>query len=133
MRNTLFALMLSAAGLFGLAAIPSTAQADARIYVDLGDVFFSYGRPHYRYDRAPLYVTYDGYGHPRYYRYAPRRVYRSNYYGGYYDPYYNGRVVVRPRVVYGSGYRHGYRHGYYNDRHRGHRGHGHDRRYDRRH
>ena len=121
MRNALFALLLSVAGALGLAAVPSNAQAydDARIYVDLGDVSFSYGRPYWRYDNTPLYVTYDRWNRPRYYRYGPRRVIRRDYY----DPYYDGRVIVRPRVVYRSydrypGYydRYGYRDRYWVDR-----------------
>ncbi len=121
MRNALFTLLLGVAGALGLATVPSNAQAfdNTRIYVNLGDVGFSYGRPYWRYDNTPLYVTYDRHHRPRYYRHAPRRVVR------HYDPYYDARVVVRPRVVYRSyDYRphhrvrhvHGYRDRYWVDR-----------------
>jgi len=118
MRNALFALLLGSAGLFGLAAAPSTAQADnTRIYVNLGDVSFDYGRPYYRYDRAPLFVSYDRWGHKRYYRHAPRYAPRHANRYGYRDRHYD-RVVVRPRVVYRDG-DHGYNNRYYRDGHRG--------------
>lgn len=119
MRSTLHALLFSLACAIGAAAMPSTARADnARIYVDLGDIAFEYGRPYYRYDRSPLYVTYDRYVRPRYYRHGPRQVYRPHRY----DPYYDGRVVVRKRVVYRDrdyrdDYRYGYRDRYWVDRH----------------
>ncbi len=114
MRNSLCALLLSVAGALGLAAIPSTASADARIYVDIGDVGFSVGRPYYRYDRTPLYVTYDRYRQPRFYRYGPRPAHRV----GYYDPYYDSRVIVQPRVVYRDRYyRDGYRDRFWVDHH----------------
>lgn len=84
-------LTLSLAVLLASAAsLTYTAPAQAndtrvRIYVDLGDVFFDYGRPYYRYDRAPVYVAYDNWGHRRYYRYAPRYVSYGPpaYYGSY--------------------------------------------------
>jgi len=114
MRNTLLALMLSAAGLAGLAATPSTAQAEARVYVDFGDVSFYSGRPYYRHDRSPLYVSYDRHGHPRYYRNGPRYGHRVRHY----DPYYDNRVIVRPRVVYRDSYRDGYRDHHYRGGHR---------------
>ncbi len=119
MRSALLTLLFSIACAFGSATIPSFAHADnARTYVDLGDVGFEYGRPYYRYDRTPLFVTYDRYQRPRYYRNGPRRVYRAHHY----DPYYDGRVIVRERVVYRDHdhrdhYRHGYRDRYWVDRH----------------
>jgi len=119
MRNALFTLLLSVAGALGMTVFPGNAQAydNTRIYVHLGDVGFSYGRPYWRHDNTPLYVTYDRYHRPRYYRHGPRRVYRRDYY----EPYYDSRVVVRPRVVYRS---YDYR-PHYNDRH----GHGYRDRY----
>jgi len=117
MRSALFAILFTVVCALGTSAMPSNVQAqDARIYVDLGDVSFSYGRPYHRYDRTPLYISYDRYDRPRYYRYAPRRALRANYY----DPYYDGRVIVRPRVVYRDrnyrDSRYGYRDRYWVDR-----------------
>jgi len=115
MRNALFALLLGSAGLLGLAATPSTAQADnTRIYVNLGDVSFDYGRPYYRHDRAPLFVSYDRWGHKRYYRHAPRHAYRSGNRDRHYD-----RVPVRPRVVYRDVNRGYYDNHHYRDGYRG--------------
>jgi len=87
MRNALFTLLLSVAGALGMTVIPGNAQAydNTRIYVHLGDVGFSYGRPYWRHDNTPLYVTYDRYHRPRYYRHGPRRVYRRDYYEPYYE------------------------------------------------
>lgn len=82
MRNTIFSLLLAAGGAIGLAGT-TPAQAyhgDGRIYVGIGDVSFSYGRPYWRYNNEPLYVVYE-YGRPRYYRVVDR------YYGpGYAYP-----------------------------------------------
>jgi hypothetical protein len=100
MRNILFSLVLAAAGATGL-ALSSDAQAGGgRIYVDIGDVSFSYGRPYYRHSREPLYVVYE-YGYPRYYRVAPapvyyappppRYVYRAPQYGWRHDRYRDWR------------------------------------------
>jgi hypothetical protein len=109
MRKTLLTLFLAAAGATGLAgSTPASAQS-GRIYVDLGDVTFSYGRPYWRHNHEPLYVVYER-GYPRYYRYS--RPYYSSYYGdGYYGP-----------SVYVNYDRYDYR---YDRRHR------HDRYYDR--
>lgn len=88
MRNTFLALALSAGAAVAGLAYSDHAQADTRVRVsvDLGDVRIDYGRPYYRYDRTPVYVEYDRWGHPRYYRYVESRY----YYGG-------------PRVVYQYG------------------------------
>jgi hypothetical protein len=99
MRNVMLSLMLAAAGAIGLAGAAPAQARDARIYVDLGDVSFSYGRPYYRYNNEPLYVVYER-GYPRYYRHD--RGYR---YGGpvYYAPppvYYYDRYHDRPYYGY---------------------------------
>lgn len=68
MRKTMMSLVLAAAGVAGMAgSMPASAQS-GRIYVDIGDVSFSYGQPYWRYNREPLYVVYER-GYPRYYRY----------------------------------------------------------------
>lgn len=104
MRTAMLSMLFAAAAAFGTMALPSTANArdNARIYVDLGDVGFSYGRPYYRYDRTPLYISYDRHHRPRYYRHAPRPYVRHRARG-----YYNPPVVV---VRDDRHYRHSYRH-----------------------
>lgn len=103
MRKTILSVLLAAAGAIGLAGAPE-AQARDRIYVDVDDIVFTYGRPYWRHNREPLYVVYER-GYPRYYRYGP--AYRPGY-----TRYYDG-----PR----------YRDRYYPPRHRHY-----DRRWDRR-
>lgn len=84
MRKTILTLFLAAAGAIGLAGpAPASAQS-GRIYVDVGDVTFSYGRPYWRHNREPLYVVYDR-GYPRYYRYS-RPYYSATYYDRYDGP-----------------------------------------------
>ena len=92
MRKLLLSLLLAAGGAVGLAG-STAAQADSRIYIGLGDVTFSYGRPYWRYNHEPLYVVYER-GYPRYYRigasgyrpgYPPPRYYRDR------DWRYDGR------------------------------------------
>jgi hypothetical protein len=102
-------MAMAATAAFGMVR-PSTAQAsDVRVYVDLGDVAFEYGRPYDRYNHEPLYVVYDSYNRPmRYYRVVDRDYY---YRAGYYRP-------APPPWAPAYGYRH-YRHHhryYYNDR-----------------
>lgn len=70
MRKTILSLLLAATGAIGLAgSTTALAEHPGRIYVDIDDVAFSYGRPVWRYSHEPLYVVYER-GHPRYYRYA---------------------------------------------------------------
>ena len=66
MRKLILSLLLATGGALGLAG-STAAQADSRIYIGLGDVSFSYGRPYWRYNNEPLYVVYER-GYPRYYR-----------------------------------------------------------------
>lgn len=74
MRKFFVSLSLAAAGVLGLSTLPAAeAQASVRVYVDLGDVIFSSGRPYHRHSRAPLHVVHYSYG-PRYYHYGPPRV-----------------------------------------------------------
>ena len=108
MRNTALALILAATAALSTSFYSGQAQADTRVrvYVGLGDVMFVSGRPYYRYDRQPIFVSYDGWGHPRYYRYVVR-------YGDYDDPYV---VVTRPYPPAWGYYRYHHR-----DWRRGHR------------
>lgn len=72
MRKLVFSLLLAVGGAMGLAAsTPAQASHDDRIYIGLGDVVFSYGRPYWRHNHEPLYVVYE-YGRPRYYRIVNR-------------------------------------------------------------
>lgn len=98
MSKLIFSLLLAASGALGLAS-SNTAEAydRGRIFVDIGDVTFSYGRPYWRFNHAPLYVVYER-GYPRYYRYddgyyygppryAPAYGYRDRYWrAGRYEP-----------------------------------------------
>ncbi len=98
-------LSIFTALLLSCSLLPMSAQASnssKRIYVEIGDVAFQYGRPYYRHDRRPLYVVHDHY-RPRYYYYD----YRPSYHSGFVpSPYYS-----RDR-------HHGYRHGYHRGRDR---------------
>src|SRR5690606_7726049 len=68
MRKFMLPLLLATAGAIGMAAAPAAEAYDSgRIYVGIGDVVFSYGRPYYRHNHEPLYVVYER-GYPRYYR-----------------------------------------------------------------
>jgi hypothetical protein len=119
MRKVIFSLLVAAAGAIGLAgSTPAEAYDSGRIFVGIGDVSFSYGRPYWRYNNEPLYVVYER-GYPRYYRYAD-----PYYDAGYYAPppryYAPVRYYAPPRYGYGYsyGWRDNHRHGH------GHRGHG---------
>jgi hypothetical protein len=87
MRKVMFSLVLAAAGAIGLGVAPAADAYDSgRIYVGIGDVTFSYGRPYWRHNNEPLYVVYER-GYPRYYRvpapayyYAPPPSYGYSYY-----------------------------------------------------
>lgn len=125
MRKLILSFVLATAGAVGLTATqPARAYDDGRIFVSIGDVAFSYGRPYHRHSRAPLYVVHESWG-PRYYYHAP--VYRAPVYSPrYYAPpppprYY---APVRYDRRYADGYRDGWRHHDRHDRHD---------RYDRRH
>jgi hypothetical protein len=70
MRKLIISLLLAAGGAIGLAGSTAAQAYDSsRIFVDLGDVTFSYGRPYWRHNHEPLYVVYER-GYPRYYRVA---------------------------------------------------------------
>lgn len=128
MRKLILSFVLAAAGAVGLTATqPARAYDDGRIFVSIGDVAFSYGRPYHRHSRAPLYVVQESWG-PRYY-YNPPVVYAPRYY----DPPRRHYAPVHYQTpYYANGYRdHDRRDNRYNryrdyDRH-------HDRRDDRRH
>lgn len=94
MRKVLLSLVLATAGAIGLAS-PAPASADSgRIYVGIGDVHFTYGRPYWRHNNEPLYVVYER-GYPRYYRYS-RPYYAAPVYGYDYAPaYHRAPVYVR--------------------------------------
>ena len=124
MRGALLATTL--AGAAALLPASRAEAADVQVRVDLGaaDVIFRSGRPYY-YDEGyyrPVYVEYDHYHRPHYYRYAPRPVvvYRPappprHYYAP--APHY--------RVSYDDRYRDYDRHGRHD--HHGKKGHGHDK------
>lgn len=116
MRNLMLSLMLASAGAIGLAGAAPAQARDARIYVDLGDVSFSYGRPYWRHNNEPLYVVYER-GYPRYYRYERRYGY------GYGAPvYYAPPPVVRYDRYYDRPYyRYDHRRDWRRDRHWDHR------------
>ncbi len=120
-----FAVLL--AGGLGLAALaPSTAEARdrVRVTVGVGDVYFGYGRPYYRYTREPLYVDYY-YGRPRYYRYIVQPIYYAPPPRYYYSPRYYPRYRYYPRHYYGYpryGYRYYDRRGWRDRHHRHHHG-----------
>lgn len=107
MRKLLFSMLLAAAGATGLATSGSADAFDGgRVYIDIGDVSFSYGRPYWRYNREPLYVVYER-GYPRYYRVVDRG-YRYGY-----DPYwrYDDRYVRYDRFDRYDRYDRRHRHG----------------------
>lgn len=102
MRKVIFSLLLASAGAIGLAGSTAAQAYDSgRIFVGIGDVTFSYGRPYWRYNQEPLYVVYER-GYPRYYR-VPAPVYS----GGYYAP--PVRYVYAPPRGHHYDYRYGYR------------------------
>lgn len=124
MRKLILSFVLATAGAVGLTATqPARAYDDGRIFVSIGDVAFSYGRPYHRHSRAPLYVVHESWG-PRYYYNAPRYYAppppRRHYAPVYYSP-----------PSYAQGYRDGRRHERYDDRYDRHRHYDrhHDRRY----
>jgi hypothetical protein len=92
MRKLIFSLLLASAGVIGLAgAAPAEAYDSARIYVGIGDVVFSYGRPYWRHNSEPLYVVYER-GYPRYYRLSSSSYYAPTYYA---PPAYHYAPPVR--------------------------------------
>ena len=130
MRKVMLSLVLAAAGAIGLAGSAPASADSGRIYVGIGDVHFSYGRPYWRHNNEPLYVVYER-GYPRYYRYS-RPYYVAPAYGySYYEPAYYGPSIY---VGYNSRdrYRRYDRHDRYDryDRHRRY-DRDHDRRWDR--
>src|SRR3546814_13576765 len=56
MRNLVVASVLAVAGVFGLGLASPAKAGETRIFVDLGNVYFSAGQPYYRETREPLYV-----------------------------------------------------------------------------
>ena len=125
MRKVMLSLVLAAAGAIGLAGSAPASADSGRIYVGIGDVHFSYGRPYWRYNNEPLYVVYER-GYPRYYRYS-RPYYVAPAYGySYYEPAYYG-----PSIYVGYD-RYDRRHDRYHHRYDRHRRYDrHDRRWDR--
>lgn len=110
MRTILLTVALAVAGLFGL-SYTAPARADGvRVFVDLGDVYFTAGRPYYRHNHQPLYVARYAYG-PRYYYSRPAYPVAESYGYGY---------APRP-VYYGYGMEYRGGHGYRDhDDYRGH-------------
>lgn len=82
-------LLAGAALALGLACVtPAKAHgSDARVWVSIGDVSFSAGRPYHRHHHHPLQVIHGRHG-PRYY-YIPAPAY------AYYPPH------VHPHAPYG--------------------------------
>jgi hypothetical protein len=127
MRKLMLSLSLAALAGIGLFATSQARASDLRVYVDLGDIAFDYGRPYYRHGHVPLYVEHVRYGPPRYYYH---RSVRHHHYPppGHYVRHY----APPPRYYKKSHWKHQRRHhrdghGYY-DRHdryddRGHRRH----------
>lgn len=95
-----------AAGLFGFQH-NATAESSAHVYVDLGDVYFSYDKPYYRPTGESLAVAYY-HGSPRYYRHGYSHGGYGYKYG--YGHGYKGGYGHKPS--YGYGYKHGYKRGY---------------------
>ncbi|MBS7458215.1 hypothetical protein [Coralloluteibacterium stylophorae] len=132
MRIAVLPLLAALAGAATL--VPVEAQARVRVYVDLGDVLFSAGRPYHRHSHAPLYVVHTGYG-PRYYHYGPVYAPPPRYYAPPPPRYYYHAPpprVYAPRVRYAPPPRHWRDHdGHWRDDRRGHHGpgrhHDHDR------
>ncbi len=128
MRKVMLSLVLAAAGAIGLAgSTPAAAYDSGRIYVGIGDVTFSYGRPYYRHNWEPLYVVYER-GYPRYYRVPapyyvePRYAYAPAYYGYGYDRRYDRRYDRYDRYDRRHDRRHDrYDHRWDRDGRRGHR------------
>lgn len=127
------AFIIAAALALGLTLATSPAQAydDTRIWVSIGDVTFSAGRPYHRYHDYPLHVWHGPHG-PRYYYHHHYVVSEPVYYhrphghapyhrgpGSYYHyghrpythpAYTNRRHAPPPRHHYRHG--HGYYRGY---------------------
>lgn len=124
MRTLILSLSLAALAAVGLTASPQARASDLRVYVDLGDIVFDYGRPYYRHGYVPLYVETIRYGPPRYY-YHPRPVRHYHYAPpGHYVRHY--APPPRHHGKYHHRKHHWDRHdGRYRDRDRRHR----DRRY----
>lgn len=122
MRTIVLTVALAVAGLFGLSFTPAAHADGVRVFVDLGDVYFTAGRPYYRHNRQPLYVVHHAYG-PRYYYSRPAYPVSHRY--GYRDGH-GYRDHDRRGVAYRhDGYRdHGYRDYGYRDRGRYHDGRG---------
>ncbi len=70
----LLPVLLAVAGTVGVVAPKEAAASDIRVFVDLGDIVFSAGRPYHRHSHAPLYVVHERWG-PRYYYHRPAPVY----------------------------------------------------------
>jgi hypothetical protein len=123
MRNLVVASILAVSSVIGLGLSPAAKAGDARIFVDLGNVYFSAGQPYYRETRQPLYVAHYAYG-PRYYYSRPAYGYR------HYDRGHSYNAGYRYRDHDGYRGRDGYRgHDGYRGRD-GHRGDDHRRGHD---
>ncbi len=75
-RALMAPLLAAGLGLAALLPAPQARAADIRVFVDLGDLVFRAGVPYYRYGGAydRVFVEYDRYGRPYYYRRMPDRV-----------------------------------------------------------
>ncbi|UWX04251.1 hypothetical protein H1235_02795 [Pseudoxanthomonas sp. NC8] len=124
---------LLATALAGAAAVLPATRAEASevmVRVDLGvaDVIFRSGNPYY-YEHGyyrPVYVEYDHWHRPRYYRYAPRPVV---YHHAPRPRYYYDAPPAHYRVSYDDHHHdHGRGHDHHDrDGHHGKKGHGHDK------
>ena len=124
MRGALFAAAL--AGAAALVPANRAEAADVQVRVDLGvaDVIFRSGRPYHYYGGHyhPVYVEYDRWHHPHYYRYAPRPVV---YYPAPPPRHHYAPPPPHYRVSYDDRHRHDRD---YRDHHHGKKkGHGHDK------
>lgn len=108
MRTILLTVALAVAGLFSLGYTAPAHAGGVRVFVDLGDVYFTAGRPYNRHGHAPLYVARYAYG-PRYYYNAPQ-------YPAYYRAPYRQHDGYRRGYAKGHAYRADYR-GRDHDRH----------------
>lgn len=107
-RHLTLSLLLAAAGVVGLVdSAPAVAHDSSHIYVGIGDVMFSYGRPYYRHTREPLFVVYER-GYPRYYRIVRAVPYYAPFARYGFAPRYENRW---------DRYVHDERYGYDYDRH----------------
>jgi hypothetical protein len=120
-------LATALAGAAALLPANRAEAADVQVRVDLGmaDVIFRSGHPYHYYEGSyyPVYVEYDHWHHPHYYRYAPRPV----VYRPVPPPHHHHTPPPHYRVSYDDRHRGHDRHG--RDDHHGKKGRGHDGRH----